>query len=324
MGPVGSKFSRSVSKSPIPFMFVLNMAIMTRVGKAVLDVLGDSDDWVRGLHCKCTIDEEKRYICQFPRTTPFWSVNSGYGGNVLLGKNALLSELLPTRAKNEGWMAEHMLILGIENPQGETKYIAAAFPSACGKTNLAMLIPPEVPTQRRDTRFGPSATTLPGCALVRTAVFGPSTPRPVSSAWRPAPTQIQLQRAGFPPEGHHFHQRCPQSRRQHRVVGRSRQESSQERLNWKGEKWDCTDGSQGSASQQPFHRSREQLPLPQQASSKSAEGVPMSAIVFGGRRAKTAPLGYQAAGLEPRRICRLHYGLRDHRRRKRCGRRCPP
>ena len=144
MGPVGSPFSKAGIEVTDSLYVVLNMEIMTRVGKNVLDVLGDSNDWVRGFHSRCDIDEEKRYICQFPEDNTIISVNSGYGGNVLLGKKCFALRIASYQGKNEGWMAEHMLILGIENPQGEVKYICAAFPSACGKTNLAMLIPPEI------------------------------------------------------------------------------------------------------------------------------------------------------------------------------------
>ncbi len=144
MGPVGSPLAKIGVELTDSIYVVLNMAIMTRVGKAVLDVLGDSNDWVRGFHAKCQIDEEKRYICQFPQDNTIISVNSGYGGNVLLGKKCFALRIASYLGKNEGWMAEHMLILGVEKPDGETKYICAAFPSACGKTNLAMLIPPEI------------------------------------------------------------------------------------------------------------------------------------------------------------------------------------
>ena len=143
MGPVGSPFSKAGIELTDSIYVVLNMAIMTRVGKKVLDVLGDSEDWVRGLHCKCDIDAEKRWICQFPQDNTIISVNSGYGGNVLLGKKCFALRIASYQGWKEGWQAEHMLILGVENPQGEVKYICAAFPSACGKTNLAMLIPPE-------------------------------------------------------------------------------------------------------------------------------------------------------------------------------------
>ena len=122
---------------------VLNMNIMTRIGKKVLDTLGDSNDWVRGMHCKCDVDPENRWICQFPEDNTIISVNSAYGGNVLLGKKCFALRIASYLGKNEGWQAEHMLILGLQKPNGEIKYICAAFPSACGKTNLAMLIPPE-------------------------------------------------------------------------------------------------------------------------------------------------------------------------------------
>lgn len=143
MGPVGSKFSKIGIEVTDSIYVVLNMAIMTRVGLKVLETLGDSDDWVRGTHAKCDIDEEKRYICQFPQDNAIYSVNSGYGGNVLLGKKCFALRIASYQAMKEGWQAEHMLILGLENPKGETKYVCAAFPSACGKTNLAMMIPPE-------------------------------------------------------------------------------------------------------------------------------------------------------------------------------------
>ena len=143
MGPVGSPLAKIGIEVTDSIYVVLNMSIMTRVGQKVLDVLGDSDHWVRGLHAKCDVDPEKRWICQFPEDNTIISVNSAYGGNVLLGKKCFALRIASYQAKNEGWMAEHMLILGIENPQGEIKYVCAAFPSACGKTNLAMMIPPE-------------------------------------------------------------------------------------------------------------------------------------------------------------------------------------
>ena len=144
MGPIGSPLAKVGIELTDSIYVVLNMVIMTRTGKAVLDTFGDeSNDWVRGLHCRCDIDAEKRWICQFPEDNTIISVNSGYGGNVLLGKKCFALRIASYQGKNEGWMAEHMLILGIEKPDGEVKYICAAFPSACGKTNLAMLIPPE-------------------------------------------------------------------------------------------------------------------------------------------------------------------------------------
>jgi phosphoenolpyruvate carboxykinase (GTP) len=145
MGPVGSPFSKIGIELTDSIYVVLNMAIMTRVGQAVLDQLGNDDDaeFVKCLHAKKNVDPEERYIVQFPQDNTIMSVNSAYGGNVLLGKKCFALRIASYLGMKQGWMAEHMLILGLENPQGEVKYICAAFPSACGKTNLAMLIPPE-------------------------------------------------------------------------------------------------------------------------------------------------------------------------------------
>ncbi len=143
MGPVGGPISKIGIEVTDSIYVVLNMRIMTRVGKDVLDALGDSNDFVRGTHAKCDVDPENRYICQFPEDNAIVSVNSAYGGNVLLGKKCFALRIASYQGKNEMWMAEHMLILGIEKPNKEIVYMAAAFPSACGKTNLAMLIPPQ-------------------------------------------------------------------------------------------------------------------------------------------------------------------------------------
>lgn len=144
MGPINSPFSKIGIEITDSIYVVLNMSIMTRVGLNVLEKLGNSNDLVRGIHATCDIDENKRYICHFPEDNTIISVNSAYGGNVLLGKKCFALRIASYQGKNEGWMAEHMLIVGIQNPKGDIKYIAAAFPSACGKTNLAMLIPPEI------------------------------------------------------------------------------------------------------------------------------------------------------------------------------------
>ncbi|MGN0162020.1 MAG: phosphoenolpyruvate carboxykinase (GTP) [Candidatus Ornithomonoglobus sp.] len=145
MGPVGSPFSKIGIELTDSIYVVLNMAIMTRVGQKVMDQLGNDPEaeFVKCLHAKKDVNPEERYIVQFPQDNTIMSVNSAYGGNVLLGKKCFALRIASYLGKNQGWMAEHMLILGLENPQGEVKYICAAFPSACGKTNLAMLIPPE-------------------------------------------------------------------------------------------------------------------------------------------------------------------------------------
>ena len=145
MGPIGSSLAKVGVELTDSIYVVLNMNIMTRMGADAFKNLGDtSNDFVRGLHSKADVDPEKRYIVQFPEENTIWSINSAYGGNVLLGKMCFALRIASYQGKNEGWMAEHMLILGVKKPDGEMRYITAAFPSACGKTNLAMLIPPAV------------------------------------------------------------------------------------------------------------------------------------------------------------------------------------
>ena len=293
MGPVGSKFSKVGIEVTDSIYVVLNMSIMTRVGQAVLDVLGDSDDWVRGLHCKCDIDEEKSYICQFPQDNTIISVNSGYGGNVLLGKKCFALRIASYQGRNEGWMAEHMLILGLENPKGEVKYIAAAFPSACGKTNLAMLIPPKylrekgykVWTVGDDIawmRIGPDGRLW--AVNPENGFFGvaPGTNE------KSNPNALASTRQGtiFTNVVHNLDDNT--------VWWEGLDKNPPKNaLNWKGEKWDCTDGSKGAHPNSRFTAPAKNCPCIS-SEFENGEGVPISAIVFGGRRAKTAPLVYQS------------------------------
>ena len=292
MGPIGSPLAKVGIELTDSIYVVLNMAIMARVGQKVLDVLGDSNDWVRGLHCKCDIDEEKRYICHFPQDNTIISVNSGYGGNVLLGKKCFALRIASNQGRNEGWMAEHMLILGLENPQGEVKYIAAAFPSACGKTNLAMLIPPKAYQEKGYKvwcvgddiawmRQGPDGRLW--AINPENGFFGVA---PGTNA-KSNPNALASTRQGtiFTNVVHNLDDNTVW------WEGLDKNPPTNA-LNWKGEKWDCTDGSKGAHPNSRF-TAPENCPCIS-SEFNSTTGVPISAIVFGGRRAKTAPLVYQS------------------------------
>lgn len=294
MGPVGSEFSKVGFEITDSNYVVLNMDIMTRMGKDAIEQLGEtSNDFVRGLHSKADIDEEKRYICQFPEDNTIWSINSAYGGNVLLGKKCFALRIASFQGKNEGWMAEHMLILGIENPQGEVKYICAAFPSACGKTNLAMLIPPEVYKKAGYKvwcvgddiswlRQGPDGRLWAinpengffGVAPGTNLKSNPNALHSTEEGTIFTNVALNLDTNTVWWEG--LDKNPPTNA-----------------LNWKGEKWDCTDGSKGAHPNSRFTAPARNCPCISKEFN-NPQGVPISAIVFGGRRAKTAPLVYES------------------------------
>lgn len=294
MGPVGSPLSKIGIELTDSIYVVLNMAIMTRVGKSVLETLGDSNDWVRGLHCKCEIDPENRYICHFPEDYTIISVNSGYGGNVLLGKKCFALRIASYLGKKEGWMAEHMLILGIENPKGEIKYISAAFPSACGKTNLAMLIPPEGYRKNgykvwcvgddiawmRKGRDGRLYAINPenGFFGVAPGTNAKSNPNALESTKRGTIfTNVALNLDDDTVWWEGLDKNPPENA-----------------VNWKGEPWNGKESEEkGAHPNSRFTAPAKNCPCIS-SEFESKTGVPISAIIFGGRRAQTTPLVYQS------------------------------
>ena len=296
MGAVGSPFSKIGIELTDSIYVVLNMVIMTRVGQKVLDTLGTSDDFVRGLHAKADLDEEKRYICQFPEDNTIMSVNSGYGGNVLLGKKCFALRIASYLGRQEGWLAEHMLILGLEKPNGETKYIAAAFPSACGKTNLAMLIPPEefakkgykVHTVGDDIawiRVGADGRMYAinpenGFFGVAPGTNAKSNPNALASTRKNTIfTNVVLNTDNNTVWWEGLDKNPPEHA-----------------IDWKGNPWTAEDRAKGVKGAHPnsrFTAPAKNCPCISDR-FEDPQGVPLDAIIFGGRRAKTAPLVYEA------------------------------
>ena len=280
MGAVGSPFSKIGIELTDSIYVVLNMAIMTRVGQRVLDQLGESSDFVRGLHAKADVDAEKRYICQFPEDNTIMSVNSAYGGNVLLGKKCFALRIASYQGWHEGWMAEHMLILGLEKPNGETKYIAAAFPSACGKTNLAMLIPPEEFAKKGADGRLYAINPENGFFGVAPGTNAKSNPNALASTRK---------NAIFTNVCHNLENNT--------VWWEGLDKNPPKKaIDWQGNPWGEKEQAEGIKAAHPNSRfTAPAVNCPCLSSEfENPQGVPLDAIVFGGRRAKTAPLVYEA------------------------------
>ncbi len=294
MGPVGSPFSKAGIELTDSIYVVLNMCIMTRVGFNVLEALGDSNDWVRGLHCRCEIDAEKRYICQFPQDNTIISVNSGYGGNVLLGKKCFALRIASNQGRNEGWMAEHMLILGVENPEGEVKYICAAFPSACGKTNLAMLIPPEVYAKKGYKVW----TVGDDIAWIRKGEDGrlyAINPENGFFGVAPGTNMKSNPNALLSTKKGTIFTNVAHNLDDNTVWWEGLDKNPPENaVDWLGNKWNGkTSEVKGAHPNSRFTAPAVNCPCIS-SEFENPQGVPISAFVFGGRRAKLAPLVYQS------------------------------
>ena len=294
MGPIGSPLAKVGVEVTDSIYVVLNMNIMTRMGKQAFDNLGDaSNDFVRGLHSKAQVDPENRYIVHFPEDNTIWSINSAYGGNVLLGKKCFALRIASYQGKNEGWMAEHMLILGIENPQGEIRYLSAAFPSACGKTNLAMLIPPEgyaakgwkvwcVGDDIAWLRVGSDGRLYAvnpeyGFFGVAPGTSMKSNPNALISTKKDTIfTNVALNTADNTVWWEGMDKNPPAHA-----------------IDWQGNEWTPDMGTKVAHPNSRFTAPARNCPC-LSSEFENPQGVPISAIVFGGRRAKTAPLVYQS------------------------------
>ncbi|MFA5342309.1 MAG: phosphoenolpyruvate carboxykinase (GTP), partial [Clostridia bacterium] len=288
-----SKFSKIGIELTDSIYVVMNMVIMTRVGSDVLEVLGDSNDFVRCLHGKAQIDEENRYICHFPEDNTIWSVNSGYGGNVLLGKKCFALRIASYQGKQENWMAEHMLILGVEYPDGDVKYIAAAFPSACGKTNLAMLIPPEIYAKKGYKVW----TVGDDIAWIRKGPDGrlwAINPENGFFGVAPGTNEKSNPNALHTTESGTIFTNVVHNLENNTVWWEGLDKNPpMKAVNWKGETWSAESGEKGAHPNSRFTAPASKCPCISKEFD-SPNGVPLSAIVFGGRRAKTAPLVYQS------------------------------
>ena len=299
MGVLGSDFSKIGIELTDSIYVVLNMLIMARAGKKCLEQLGDSPEFIKGLHSKADLDEENRYIVHFPEENTIWSINSNYGGNVLQGKKCFALRIASWLGRKEGWMAEHMLILGVEYPNGEIKYVSAAFPSACGKTNLAMLVPPEYFKKQgykvwcvgddiawiRPGKDGRLYAVNPenGFFGVAPGTNAKSNPNALATTKRDTIfTNVVHNLDDNTVWWEGLDNNPPKNA-----------------IDWKGNKWDYTKYDKKDKSTCGAHPNSRFTAVAKNCPCVSSEfdsltGVPLEAIIFGGRRAKTAPLVYEA------------------------------
>ena len=299
MGQVGSSFAKYGIELTDSIYVVLNMLIMTRAGAHVLEAMGDSPDFIKGLHAKADIDEENRYICHFPEDNTIWSVNSGYGGNVLLGKKCFALRIASYLGRKEGWMAEHMLILGLENPQGEIKYISAAFPSACGKTNLAMLIPPEI-YQKQGYKVWCVGDDIAWLRVGEDGRLWAVNPENGFFGVAPGTNDKSNPNALDTTKRDTIFTNVVHDLDNNTVWWEGLDNNPPANaIDWKGNVWDYKKYDKKDKSTCGAHPNSRFTSLAKNCPCISdkfddPKGVPISAIIFGGRRAKTAPLVYQS------------------------------
>ena len=287
MGPIDSPYSRCGVEITDSAYVVINMALMTRMGRAALERIGREGSYVKGLHSTGELDPNRRFIMHFPEELAIESFGSGYGGNALLGKKCHALRIASYQARNEGWLAEHMLIVGLQNPQGETHYIAAAFPSACGKTNLAMLIPPgSMPGWKVFTVGDDIAWLHPGpdgrlyAINPEAGYFGvvPGTnPKTNRNAYEMIRRDTLFTNVALTADNDPWWEGL---------------ESGTPVVDWQGRPYDAKNGPAAHPNSR-FTVSAKQNPN-YSPEADSPRGVPISAIVFGGRRRGVAPLVYEA------------------------------
>ena len=287
MGPIGSPFSRcGVEISDSPYV-VINMKLMTRMGDAALQRIEREGSFVKGLHSTGDLDPERRFIMHFPGELTIKSFGSGYGGNALLGKKCHALRIASYQARQEGWLAEHMLIVGLESPEGETHYVACAFPSACGKTNLAMLIPPDSLPGWKIWTLGDDIAWLHLGDDGQIRAINPESgyfgvvPGTNEKTNKNANDMIMRDTI--------FTNVATTADNEPWWEGKS---SGSPAKDWQGHDFDSANGHAAHPNSR-FTVSASNNPCYSEL-AEAAEGVPISAIVFGGRRKQLAPLVYEA------------------------------
>lgn len=298
MGPVGSEFSKIGIELTDSIYVVLNMMIMTRVGNDVLDALGLTGEFTKCLHSKAELDSSKRLILHFPEDNTIWSVNSGYGGNVLLGKKCLALRLASYMGKNESWMAEHMLIMGVEEPNGHVEYIAAAFPSACGKTNLAMLIPP-AGLKKKGYRIWTVGDDISWMRIDRDGGLWAINPEKGFFGVAPGTNSKTNPNAVATIKKNTIFTNVILTKDNGVWWDDADAPIPEEGTDWRGNPWKPgKKDKDGNIIKGAHPNGRFTTPIEQCPSASfridQPHGVPISAIIFGGRRATLAPLVYEA------------------------------